>query len=203
MEPDASFSDRPSISVFGRFAEPIDPRRVTHEKNAYTQDCDLIRASGLNAQMSDPAAAVGRSQLARLPAMIERRSMLAAILDARLTSIPGIETLPVPRDQQHARHLYAFRLVSPSIRRDHLVSLLNDRGIEVVLRYFPLHLLPEWRLRGKRLGDVPTTEHIWFEELVNLPISPQLEPEDMYYMADAVAWAMHELRSHQQLGRSA
>ena len=99
----------------------------------------------------------------------------------------------MPDGHEHARHLYAFRLVSPDVRRDELVSLLTDRGIEVILRYFPLHLLPEWRLRGMRLGDVPTTERIWFEQLVNLPINPQLRPEDMRYMAETVAWAMAEL----------
>jgi perosamine synthetase len=203
MEPDASFSRRRSSRVFGGFAEPTDPRRVTHEKNAYTHDCDIIRASGLNAQMSDPAAAVGRSQLVRLPDLIERRTMLAAILDESLAAVPGVTTLPVPPGQRHARHLYAFRLVNPDVRRDDLVSLLADRGIEVVLRYFPLHLLPEWRLRGARLGDVPTTERVWFEELVNLPISPQLHPEDMQYTADAVAAAMGELAGHRLLGRSA
>jgi dTDP-4-amino-4,6-dideoxygalactose transaminase len=56
-----------------------------------------------------------------------------------------------------------------------------------------LHLLPEWRLRGAKLGDVPITEQVWFEQLVNLPINPQLGPEDMHYMAEAVRWAMAEL----------
>lgn len=201
IEPDASFSGRSHRQVFGRFADPADPRRVTHEKNAYTHDCDVIRASGLNAQLSDPAAAVGRSQLARLPGLLERRRTLAAILNSELAAIPGIRVLPVPPEHEHARHLHAFRLVNPDVRRDDLVSLLTDRGIEVVLRYFPLHLLPEWRLRGARLGDVPITERIWFSELVNLPLSPQLQPEDMRYMADAVAWAMTELGGAQLPGR--
>jgi perosamine synthetase len=193
IEPDASFTGRAEDLVFGRFVSPSDPRRVTHEKNAYTHDCDLIRASGLNAQLGDPAAAVGRSQLARLPELLERRRLLADILDSELAAIPGIRTLPVPPGHEHARHLYAFRLVSPQVRRDELVSLLVDRGIEVILRYFPLHLLPEWRLRGAKLGDAPATERIWFEQLVNLPINPQLGPEDMRYMAETLAWAMAEL----------
>ncbi|HXM55776.1 MAG TPA: DegT/DnrJ/EryC1/StrS family aminotransferase [Candidatus Dormibacteraeota bacterium] len=193
IEPDASFTRLRGERSFGSHATPTDPRRVTHEKNAYTHDCVQIRASGLNAQMSEPAAAVGRSQLRRLDHLIARREELAGILDARLATIPGVRTLPVPAGYRHARHLYAFRLVDPTVRRDDLVSLLVDRGIEVVLRYFPLHLLPEWRLRGARLGDVPVTERVWFEELVNLPISPQLHADDMHYMADAVAWAMTEL----------
>jgi perosamine synthetase len=202
MEPDAEFTSRRTGRVFGSYAVPTDPRRVTHEKNAYTHDCDTIRASGLNAQLSDPAAAVGRSQLARLPELLERRRMLAEILDSELSTIPGIRTLPVPAGHQHSRHLYALRMTDPTICRDDLVSLLVDQGIEVVLRYFPLHLLPEWRLRGSRLGDAPETERIWFSELVNLPLSPQLTPADMYYMADVLAWAMDELRTAAR-GRSA
>jgi len=203
IEPDAIFSGHQRSRVFGDYRVPTDPRRVTHEKNAYTHDCDLIRASGLNAQLSDPAAAVGRSQLRRLPQLLARRNELATILDEELADIPGVQTLPTPAGQQHARHLYAFRLVQPELSRDALVSLLADRGIEVVLRYFPLHLLPEWRLRGCRLGDAPTTERIWFSELVNLPLSPQLEPADMHYMAEAVDRAVAELGGYRRASRCA
>jgi perosamine synthetase len=193
VEPDASFIRRRTSHTFGRPPRPADPGRVTHEKNAYTEDCTAIWASGVNAQMSEPAAAVGRSQLRRLGELNGRREMLAGVLDAGLAAIPGVRTLPVPAGHRHARHLYAFRLVDPGVRRDDLVSRLMGRGVEVVLRYFPLHLLPEWRLRGARLGDVPVTERVWFDELVNLPISPQLDVEDARYMVDAVAAAMHEL----------
>ncbi|MGI5171494.1 DegT/DnrJ/EryC1/StrS family aminotransferase [Spirillospora sp. CA-253888] len=193
MEPDADFADLPGGRAFGRYAPPTDPRRVTHEKNAYTQDCAVLRGPGLNAQLSDPAAAVGRSQLARLPELVGRRRMLADLLDEGLAQVPGVRTLPVPPGHDHARHLYAFRLEHPDVRRDELVTKLTDRGVEVVLRYFPLHLLPEWRAQGNGFGDLPVTERIWFEQLVNLPISPQLEEADMRYMVEAVARSVHEL----------
>jgi perosamine synthetase len=203
IEPDATFVDRMTRTGFGRFAAPSDPRRVTHEKNAYTQDCDVIRASGLNAQLGDPSAAVGRSQLRRLPALVERRNALAALLNAGLAEVDGVRVLPVPPGHRHARHLYAFRIVRPDVNRDDLVGLLADAGIEVVLRYFPLHLLPEWRLRGSGLGDVPVTERVWFEELVNLPLSPQLEPADMRHMVESVAQAIDELGGTRKWERSA
>lgn len=194
MEPDAEFLDRRSVVRFGSFRQPIDARRVTHEKNAYTHDCLSIRAAGLNAQLSDPAAAVGRSQLRRLPALVARRQQFATELDSALGELAGVATIAAPPELVHARHLYAFRLTDPTIDRNQLVSLLTDRGIEVVLRYFPLHLLPEWRFQGHRFGDVPVTERVWFEQLVNLPISPQLKSEDMAYMAESVAESLRLLR---------
>jgi len=194
MEPDADFLDRHPGAGFGAFPRPSDPRRVTHEKNAWTHNCGGIRAPGLNAQLGDPAAVVGRSQLRRLPDLVARRQRLAAALDEALSQIEGIETVPASPGLSHAAHLYAFRLTDASVNRDELVSLLIDRGIEVVLRYFPLHLLPEWRFGGSRFGDLPVTERVWFEQLMNLPISPQLDAEDTAYMAGAVADAVRELR---------
>jgi perosamine synthetase len=205
IEPDASY--RPSLSrpanVFGTYPDPVDPRRVTHEKNAYTHDCDTIHASGLNARLGDPAAVVGRSQLRRLPQLIARRNELAAVLDSGLAGIDGLEILTPPPRHVHARHLYAFRLTHPGVDRNALVSRLTDQGIAVVLRYFPLHLLPEWRKHGHRLGEVPVTERVWFRELVNLPISPQLSITDMEYMAQAVHRAMRELQATTSLRRTA
>ena len=85
--------------------------------------------------------------------------------------------------------------LDPGIDRDELVRELERRGVEVVLRYFPLHLLPEWRWRGARFGDAPVTEHLWFTQLVNLPVSPQLTDDQAQLMVEAVGQAMSTVRA--------
>jgi dTDP-4-amino-4,6-dideoxygalactose transaminase len=186
MNPDARFARRPEPVSFGRYGTASQPRPVTHEKNAYTHECVQIRGAGLNANLSEPAAAVGRTQLARLDRLVARRELLAGLLDQGLADVPGLRVLPVPEGHRHARHLYTVLLDDPAIDRDRLARRLESRGVEVVLRYFPLHLLPEWRARGSRFGDAPVTEQVWFERLVNLPISPQLGVGQVEYMVDAV-----------------
>lgn len=193
MDPDAEFVPQHRPVAFGEYGAPSVPRPVTHEKNAYSHRCVAIRAGALNSTMSEPAAAVGRTQLRKLDDFVGRRRALAATLDAGLAELPGITVLPEPGDRHHSYHLYTFLLDDPSVDRDELVRALTRRGIEIVLRYFPLHLLPEWRFRGSDLGDAPVTEEIWFRRLVNLPLYPQLREEQVAVMIDAVRASLDEL----------
>ena len=71
-----------------------------------------------------------------------------------------------------------------------MVSGLAEAGIEIVLRFFPLHLLPEWRDRPGTRAMCPTAERIWFRELVNLPFYPGLTDEQIDYMVEAVRMVM-------------
>lgn len=187
--PDALFSPRARP---GPFTEAGDPGRVagadTHEKNAYTHDCTAIRAGGLNALLGEPAAAVGRAQLRKMPELLAERRRIGDLLDARLKEIPGVHVPTIGSDREHARWLHAF-LVTPDARitRNELVAGLRAAGIEIVLRFFPLHLLPEWRDRPGTHALCPTAERIWFRQLVNLPFYPGLTDQQIDYMVEAVS----------------
>ncbi|MBB1195626.1 DegT/DnrJ/EryC1/StrS family aminotransferase [Curtobacterium flaccumfaciens] len=194
INPDAQFALRSAPVRFDTHADASTPRPENHEKNAYTHDCLTVRHEGVNATMSEVAAAVGRTQLRRLPVLAERRRQFASLLDDGLRGVPGVRVLEIPEGAEHARHLYAFLLDGDEIDRDELVRRLSKAGIEVVLRYFPLHLLPEWRMRGNVLGQLPVTENVWFRKLVNLPISPQLSDEQAEYMVAVVASVLEEMR---------
>lgn len=83
---------------------------------------------GYNYRMTDIQAAVGREQLLRLPAMLERRRILAARYDALLAAIPGLGT---PRQPDWARsnwQSYCVRLPAHCVQRDVMQQLL-DEGI--------------------------------------------------------------------------
>lgn len=196
MEPDADYQLRDRPVGFGPHSvpRPDDPER--HAKNAYTHDCLAIRMGGLNSVLSEPAAAVGRTQLRRLPAFIRRRRQIAHYLNERLAALPGVLPHHDLRDSEHAYHLYTFRLLDaePGLRDALVRRLQHHYGIEIVLRYFPLHLLPEWRARGGHYGQAPVAERIWFRELVNLPIYPTLTDREVTYMADAVECALAEVQ---------
>ncbi|MFB0840136.1 DegT/DnrJ/EryC1/StrS family aminotransferase [Arthrobacter sp. E44] len=202
INPDARFSLREEPYSFDHFGRATLPRPETHEKNAYTHDCEEVIRGGLNAQMSDPAAAVGRSQLKRLDSLVEKRRRLANRLDEKLTNIEGVRTVQHKSDGDvHAHHLYAFLLDDITIDRDQLARDLEMLGVQIVLRYFPLHLLPEWRLHGGRIGLTPIAEDIWFRRLMNLPLSPQLTFEDVDFMAQALEDALMLQRSEPLLSR--
>jgi dTDP-4-amino-4,6-dideoxygalactose transaminase len=186
--PDAVFSPRKNPVPF---TESGDLGRIagadTHEKNAYTHDCVAIRAGGLNAVLGEPAAAVGRAQLRKAADLLAERRRIADVLDKRLKEIPGVHVPSIPLDREHAHWLYAF-LVAPGARltRNELVSGLSEAGIEIILRFFPLHLLPEWRDRPGTRALCPMAERVWFQQLVNLPFYPGLTDDQIDYMVETI-----------------
>lgn len=192
IEPDADFVARPSGTLAGLAAPGDGVER--HEKNAYTEDCVAIHHPGTNSTLCEPAAAVGRVQLRRLNELVARRRDIATRLDAGLSGIDGIRVQRRVPGVESAHHLYTcFLDPATGIGRDALLQRLLARGIQVQLRYFPVHLLPEWRLRGHGPGECPVAERIWFHEQINLPIYPQLADWQADYMVEQVADAVREL----------
>lgn len=192
IEPDADFVPRPDPSLAG-WAEP-DDLVERHAKNAYTEDCQVLRHPGTNSTLAEPAAAVGRVQLRRLDRLVARRRKIADRLDRGLAAIAGLRTQPRRAGVDSAHHLYTcFADPATGVGRDRLAAELVDRGIEVQLRYFPVHLLPEWRRLGHGIGECPVAERVWFDEQLQLPIYPQLADWQVDYLVETLAAAMKDL----------
>jgi dTDP-4-amino-4,6-dideoxygalactose transaminase len=106
---------------------------------------------GFNYRMTDIQAAIGREQLKRLPAVVERRRMLAARYAAQLEGCPGVA---VPREPEWARtnwQSYAIR-VEPRRQRRVMQHLL-DEGIATRRGAMNAHREPAyppgtWRAAG-------------------------------------------------------
>lgn len=175
----------PAGEVFGpdSLARPL-PVGEGHEGRAFSHSCTRVLRGGVNATMSDVAAAVGRIQLRRLPEFLAVRQAVADRLDAGLRDLPGIQVLPARAGVRHAHHLYTF-LAAPELR-DKVLWSLHEGGVEIVQRFFPVHLLPEYRLTGGRLGQCPVAERTWFSRLVNLPIHPWLSGADIDLLVSLV-----------------
>lgn len=192
IEPDADFVTRSDQSLDGMPAPQDDVER--HAKNAYLDQCIDLRHPGTNSTLCEPAAAAGRVQLLRLAEFVSRRRQIADRLDAGLAEIGGITTQARTPGVRSAHHLYTcFLDPATGIARDSLAQRLYACGIQVQLRYFPVNLLPEWRLRGHGLGECPTAERIWFHEHINLPIYPQLADWQVDFMIEQMGSAMREL----------
>ncbi|GAA4997350.1 DegT/DnrJ/EryC1/StrS family aminotransferase [Actinopolymorpha pittospori] len=153
---------------------------------AYQRACvDVIR-TGTNANMPEAAAVVGLSQLAKLGSLIDRRRQIAARLDSVVDGFPEVRPHRPPPDVEHAYHLYTFFADAGNDARDQIVRELDSRGVEVQLRYFPLHLRPEWRRQGHGPGECPVAEDSWFSRHVNLPCHPGLSDDQVDFLAHAL-----------------
>jgi perosamine synthetase len=187
-ECDATYRDAPQ--GFTQVPKALYPGR------AYSHDCRAIRHPGTNATMSEPAAAVGLAQLAKLPALTARRREIARVIDELLGGYDGIRVQRLPAGSVSGQHLYTC-FVEPGggLDRDALVAALEELGVEVWLRYFPLHLLPEWRSRGHRYGECPVAERLWFGSQLNLPCHPALSDAQVERLLTALQKAIPAARS--------
>jgi perosamine synthetase len=196
--------------VDGLFADPAQPTGAVpgvlpwmkFADQVYRRTVLELRSAGTNATMSEAAAAVGTTQLAALGAMTARRQAIAARLDAVLAEFPGVRLQSTPAHSTHAHHLYTAFLDDGPEAREQVIRTLDALGVEVQLRYFPLHLLPEWRARGHRPGECPVAEQAWFGSQISLPCHPALTDEQVDHLTAAVATALRRVHARRPLGVS-
>ncbi len=132
---------------------------------------DRIR---FNDKMTDMEAAMGISQLAKLPAFIERRKAIARLYSGAVKE-RGIPTPAAPEDRDHIFYRYVLR----TQRLPEFLEAMNEKGIECRRPVFhPLH-------RYLGLKGYPETEKAW-REAVSIPIYPSLADGDIQRTMDAM-----------------
>ncbi len=148
-----------------------DYRQREKEGSWFYQVTDL----GYNYRLTDIQAALGISQLKKLPAWIERRQEIARIYTEAFANIGEIEPLREQSDIFHAYHLYVVRCE----RRDELFSKLRSKGIGVNVHYIPVHLHPLYRERfGTGEGLCPLAEEA-YREILSLPVFPAMRQDEV------------------------
>jgi perosamine synthetase len=132
---------------------------------------------GFNARMTDVHAAIGRAQLAKLPAWTQQRQQNAKFLDANLR---GVVTPPVADGAVHVYHQYTIRI--PDDRDGFARALADEHGVATGVYYpIPSHRLPSFG----RMLDLPETERA-AREVLSLPVHPALTADDLEVIAAAV-----------------
>jgi dTDP-4-amino-4,6-dideoxygalactose transaminase len=125
---------------------------------------------GFKANFTDLQAAIGRAQLAALPAWQERRAALVARYDAALADVV---TLP-ERHPGHSWHLYQVRVPN----RDDIIAGLSEGGIATSVHFIPVHHLTGYAqlLGPDECAAVPVTDRV-AAELLSLPLYPGLSDD--------------------------
>ena len=125
---------------------------------------DLHAEVGFNLRFSELQAAALRVLLRRLDAMNDRRRALAARYERGLAGLP----LALPREREHARHVYHLYVVATP-RRDELAAFLKARGIQTGIHYpVPSHRQPA--VEHLSPPALPRTEQL-VREVLTLPMS--------------------------------
>ena len=90
----------------------------------------------------------------------------------------------VPDDVEHNAHMY-YLLLGSNRARDHLIEQLDERRINAVFHYIPLHSSPAGRRYGRAHGDLGVTEEL-SGRLVRLPLWTGMSEAMIDRVADAV-----------------
>ncbi len=96
----------------------------------------------------------------------------------------------LPEQTRYGHHIFHLYIIRAKFRDD-LTYLLRKQGIASEIYYpIPLHLQKSFEYLGYKIGDFPESERASRETLA-LPIYPEMTPEMLVRVADAVAEAVN------------
>jgi dTDP-4-amino-4,6-dideoxygalactose transaminase len=136
---------------------------------------------GWNSRLDEIQAAILRVKLRHLPEWQRARQGHAAAYTKLLLGIPGVMPPLIPEGYEHVFHQYTIRVE----RRDALMKFLSERKIGGSV-YYPVHCLQRSAFAGAQAGDFPHAERA-AQEVLSLPMFPELRPEQVTRDAEAVA----------------
>jgi dTDP-4-amino-4,6-dideoxygalactose transaminase len=142
---------------------------------------------GVNSRLDELQAAVLRVRLRRLDAWNERRRAIADFYAEALTG-SGVEPLRRLADRVHVFHLF----VVTARDRARFQAELEERGVATLVHYpRPIHGHPPYEALGRGRVSLEHSERL-SEQVVSLPIYPELTDAEVEHVADA---ARHAARS--------
>jgi dTDP-4-amino-4,6-dideoxygalactose transaminase len=134
-----------------------------------------VERLGFNYRLTDIQAALGTSQLAKLPGFVDRRNALATRYRSGLADVlearPDRLTLPpsAPPGFFHAYHLFPVQV----LERRRIFDALRSDSIGVQVHYLPVHRHPLYH----GFGSFPEADRV-YEELMSLPLFPGLRDDE-------------------------
>lgn len=138
-----------------------------------TWQYDMVEL-GYNYRITDFQCALGISQLAQLPAFLDRRRHIARQYNAAFSESQSIRPLTMRPQTVSAWHLYVVRL-GGMIGRESAFHRLRERGIGVNVHYLPVYLHSFYREKlGTQQGLCPIAEKA-YTEILSLPIWPGMD----------------------------
>jgi len=137
---------------------------------------------GLNYRLSDLHAALGISQLAKLPDFIASRTEQAHFYQQQLHNLPI--TLPqVPEFTRSAWHLYVIELEKHD--RKAIYNALKQRNVGVNVHYIPIHTHPHYQQLGFQWGQFPNAEN-YYNVALTLPLFPSMSKAQQMHVVTSL-----------------
>ncbi len=141
---------------------------------------------GFNSRLDEIQAAILQVKLKRIDEYNAKRIANAAFY-AKYLSIPGIQLPTVQKNSKHVFHQYTIRVRN----RDIVKQKLDEGKVTSSMIYYPipLHLQAAYKNLGLKSGSLPVAERV-AQEVLSLPIYPELKEEQIAQVAGAVKKAL-------------
>ncbi|MBM4345135.1 MAG: DegT/DnrJ/EryC1/StrS family aminotransferase [Deltaproteobacteria bacterium] len=156
-----------------------------HRGHAYSYD---VVALGNNYRMDELRAALGASQLARLPDNNRKRTEVVACYLPLLRRIPGLEVpfadrLPQGRSSPHILPV----LLPAGVDRQRVQQGMKDAGVQTSVHYPPIHTFTLYKDSDRvRADHLPVTEAV-APRLLTLPLYPDLSEAEVQLVCRSLA----------------
>jgi dTDP-4-amino-4,6-dideoxygalactose transaminase len=139
---------------------------------------------GYNSRLDEIQAAILRIKLRHIDTYNENRRQIASIYTSILAH--AVKCPKELQDRSHVYHQYTIR----TSKRVQISKALQDNNIASVVYYpVPLHFQEAFNYLGYKAGDFPESESA-AENVLSLPIYPELEPEKAKMIAEIILSAL-------------
>jgi len=157
--------------------------RILRDQGKENFSSNIIVELGYNWRLPEISAAIGLTQVKRLPEIIEKRNKIVKYYDEELERTKRVTPLKTPSNilNNYYKHV-AF--LDKGIDRENLKENLRAKGVRCGGEVYwpPLHLEPIYKqLLGTKEGDLPKAEDAC-KRMICLPIYAQMTKEDAQYV---------------------
>jgi perosamine synthetase len=137
---------------------------------------------GFNFSFTEMQAALGISQMRKLPAVIAKKQRIYDLYRDRLSCIDS-KMIPIPIEAGVSPvHWFTSFLTED---KDALMAFMKDRGVQTRLFFYPLHMQPCYANTPYHKGEFPNSKRA-YEMGISLPSSYGLSESDQHRVIDTI-----------------
>ena len=150
-----------------------------HGKNIQQGGFDIL---GYNSRLTTHQAAMLKIQLDLLDTWVAKRNTIASIYNKELSQIEQVSTPSLSPNSTHTYHKYVLKVED----RDGLRNCLKMQGVQTMIHY-PSAIF-DWDVfkSHHRVVDKIDIIPIVTQEVLSLPIYPELSSEEALYICDSI-----------------
>lgn len=141
-----------------------------------------------NYNLTDIHAALGLSQMQRLPTFVDKRREHMMQYRHLLKDVPHVQLLSAAQDSYTAFHLAVAQIdfAQLGITREALMLQLKGRGIGTQVHYIPLYRHPYFLQHCGELSPYFPEMERYYSQALSLPLYSKLRPEQITYICETL-----------------